>query len=606
MAFDYDGDGDLDLVVSCPDTPYNGTYFFENAAPKDERNAKPVFKKAKRLGRGYGNTMVTSYRGKSVVTRPGHVVWNPQVDVCGAATPVKGLPPNVHPNKVRGNTWRFVDWDGNGQEDLLIGVGDWTDYGWANAYDAHGSWTNGPLRGLLYLCRHVKGEGPDAEYASAEKVLLADGTPLEVFGNPMPMAADWDGDGDLDLICGSFIDDFTFFENVGTRAAPKFAAGRKLKGTDGAKLTMDLAMITPSAVDWDGDGKLDIICGDEDGRVAFLRNTGRLADGMPVFENPYYFRQEADCVKFGALSTPFACDWDGDGDWDIVAGNSAGYIAFIENLSGAGVAKPRWTEPKLFSAGGQTIRIQAGENGSIQGPCERKWGYTVLSVADWDGDGQLDLVCNSIFGDVIWYRNPGGKGALDLEPARSIEVEWDGAQPALAWGWRKPQGKALLTQWRTSPVAIDWDKDGLTDLVMLDQEGYLSLFRRARGTDGRLVLQSPRRVFADGKGNLYRFSDKTAGASGRRKLCFVDWDCDGKLDIAINDRNAFLYKQLGLRPEGVWRFRNAWLMGEKRLQGHTSCPTWTDFDGDGLPELLVGAEDGFFYTLANPMAETRR
>ena len=111
-------------------------------------------------------------------------------------------------------------------------------------------------------------------------------------------------------------------------------------------------------------------------------------------------------------------------------------------------------------------------------------------------------------------------------------------------------------------------------------------------------------MFADGIGKLYRFSDKTAGASGRRKFCFVDWDGDGKLDIAVNDRNAFLYKQLGLRPEGVWRFRNAWQMGEKRLQGHTSCPTWTDFDGDGLPELLVGAEDGFFYTLANPMVET--
>ena len=110
MAFDYDGDGDLDLVVSCPDTPYNGTYFFENATPKGEKNAKPVFKKAKRLGKGYGNTVVTSYRGKPVVTRPGYAVWDPQAGICGEATPVKGLPPNVHPNKVRGNTWRFVDW----------------------------------------------------------------------------------------------------------------------------------------------------------------------------------------------------------------------------------------------------------------------------------------------------------------------------------------------------------------------------------------------------------------------------------------------------------------------------------------------------------------
>ena len=369
MAFDYDGDGDLDLVVSCPDTPYNGTYFFENTTPKGEKNAKPVFKRGMRQGKGYGNTVVTSYRGKPVVTRPGYAVWNPQADICGEAVPVKGLPTNVHPNKVRGNTWRFVDWDGDGQEDILVGVGDWTDYGWANAYDAHGSWTNGPLRGLLYVCRHVKGEGPDAEYAPAEQVRvvnlgLTNGAPLEVYGNPMPMAADWDGDGDLDLICGSFMDDFTFFENVGTRAAPRFAAGRKLTAADGKKLAMDLQMITPSAVDWDGDGRLDIICGDEDGRVAFIRNTGRLEKGMPVFEKPYYFRQEADCVKFGALSTPFACDWDGDGDWDVIAGNSAGYLAFIENLSGAGVAKPRWAEPKLLSAGGE-VGLHGADGGGL-------------------------------------------------------------------------------------------------------------------------------------------------------------------------------------------------------------------------------------------------
>ena len=52
-------------------------------------------------------------------------------------------------------------------------------------------------------------------------------------------------------------------------------------------------------------------------------------------------------------------------------------------------------------------------------------------------------------------------------------------------------------------MAIDWDRDGLTDLVMLDQEGYLCLFRRARAADGRLVLQAPRRLFADGKGGIH-------------------------------------------------------------------------------------------------------
>ena len=30
LPMDYDQDGDHDLVVSCPDKPYNGVYFFEN------------------------------------------------------------------------------------------------------------------------------------------------------------------------------------------------------------------------------------------------------------------------------------------------------------------------------------------------------------------------------------------------------------------------------------------------------------------------------------------------------------------------------------------------------------------------------------------------
>ena len=63
------------------------------------------------------------------------------------------------------------------------------------------------------------------------------------------------------------------------------------------------------------------------------------------------------------------------------------------------------------------IRIQAGPNGSIQGPCEAKWGYTTLTVADWDGDGLPDLVVNSIWGKVHWYRNVGTRKAPRLAAA---------------------------------------------------------------------------------------------------------------------------------------------------------------------------------------------
>jgi hypothetical protein len=135
----------------------------------------------------------------------------------------------------------------------------------------------------------------------------------------------------------------------------------------------------------------------------------------------------------------------------------------------------------------------AGPNGSIQGPAEAKWGYTTLSVADWDGDGLPDLIVNSIWGKVVWFKNIGTRTAPKLAAAQPIEVEWDGPQPRSRGAGCGPNGKALLTQWRTTPVAVDWNKDGLMDLVMLDQEGYLAFFERAK-RDGKLVLLPPKRV----------------------------------------------------------------------------------------------------------------
>ena len=99
-----------------------------------------------------------------------------------------------------------------------------------------------------------------------------------------------------------------------------------------------------------------------------------------------------------------SADWDADGDEDLICGNTAGYIELIENLDGRSAAA-MGTRRSGSQADGQTIRIQAGPNGSIQGPCEAKWGYTTLSVADWNHDGRLDIVANSIWGKVVWFEN---------------------------------------------------------------------------------------------------------------------------------------------------------------------------------------------------------
>ena len=112
----------------------------------------------------------------------------------------------------------------------------------------------------------------------------------------------------------------------------------------------------------------------------------------------------------------------------------------------------------------------------------------------------------------------------------------------------RPESKALLTQWRTTPVTVDWNKDGLVDLVMLDQEGYLAFFERAV-RDGRRILLHPKRVFCDEKEAPLQFNKKPGGGSGRRKLCVVDWNGDGKLDILINSKNAELWQQTEAKRE---------------------------------------------------------
>jgi len=625
LPMDVDGDGKYELVVNCPDKPSNGVYVLKADADTAKRPL-PVFKPGVRISKGMQNVELSwGADGKPRVLSPG--VEYPDFARTGLESGKKlPIPSNVHPNKVRANMWKYADYDGDGRTDVIIGIGDWSDYGWDNAYNAKGVWIKGPLRGFVYVVRN-EGSNEQPKYGRPAKVIAA-GKELEVFGWPSPNFADFDGDGDLDLLCGEFLDGFTYFENIGSRTEPSYAAGRRLtlppeittgarasawKATAEAKklpgspraLTMDLEMITPVAFDWNKDGKLDLVVGDEDGRVAFIENTGKFtADHTPLFLPPKYFKQQADDIKFGALATPVGFDWDGDGDVDIISGNTAGYVAFFENLSGSGVAKPKFAAPKLLQADGKTLRIMAGQNGSIQGPAEAKWGYTTQTVADWDGDGLPDLIVNSILGKVVWYRNVGTRKEPKLAAATPIEVEWEGAQPALAWGWMKPQGKALLTQWRTTPVAVDWNKDGLTDLVMLDQEGYLAYFERAK-VDGKLVLLSPRRAFCDEQGKPLQLSKGTAGRSGRRKLCVTDWDGDGKADFLLNSSSANFLRQVGTK-DGKWLFKDEGPLVKQNIEGHDVSPTTVDFDADGIPDFLGGAEDGKFYFLRNPRSTGAR
>ena len=617
VPYDLNGDGHPALLVASGGLPGNGTYYFENTGRKDPDTGQDVFKAPLKLGKG-GNDITPSYLPDGSLRVLGPGVEYPDFTRTGTDSPV---PLTIKPSSfykptgnLRGNQWSYVDYRGTGDLSLVVGFYDYSDYGWDGAYDRNGRWTNGPLHGYVYRFDPTDAGGatgtPETIYAAPER-MTADGRDIDVYGLPSPVFADFRGNGKLDLICGEFVDGFTYFENIGTREEPRYTTGRRLRYQN-EPLTMHLCMIVVVAYDWNRDGRMDLVVGQEDGRVAWLENTGEIVGGAPEFKPPQFFRQLAHNVKFGTISVPVAYDWDGDGLTDLLVGNTAGEVGFIKNLGGEPM---KWAPPVLLEAEGEPIRIMAGYNLSIQGPCESKFGYSNPGVGDWDGDGLPDLLVNTIIGKIVWFKNIGTRTQPRLAAGQSVEVAWEGTAPKPSWNWWDPEPGELVVQWRCSPYVIDLDEDGTVDLVAPDHEGYLAFYRQVE-RNGKRVLLPGERIFRttdisayDGSnrpqnatGGLLRMNSRSIGASGRRTFVFTDWDGDGKLDLLVNSLNADFLRNVSTKP-GEWLFENQGPIDGFRVAGHNSAPTVGDWDGDGIPELLLGVEDGFFYYMKNPRAD---
>ncbi|QHI68915.1 FG-GAP repeat domain-containing protein [Tichowtungia aerotolerans] len=642
FPMDYDNDGDYDLVIGCGDKPYRGTYLFKN-------NGSGVMEKAVQLSSdAHANMAHSETPNGTFITRPDKQKCKVWTDFTRAtSSPYKTIPFEQDFYSGRQSTWRFADYDGDGDTDLYFGADDWREYGWDDSFNEEGEWTAGRLHGFVYWSENT-GTDEAPKYSASQKI-----EPIDTYGYPQPCLVDWDGDGDLDFICGEFLDKITFFENIGTRTEPRYAEGRFLT-VNGETLHLELEMLLLSSVDWDHDGDPDLIVGKEDGRVVYIENIG----GGNIAE-PVYFRQQADRVKSGALVTPDCIDWDQDGDLDIVTGNTAGFVEFIENLGGL-APDTKWAEPVRLKADGKTIRVMAGENGSIQGPAEAKWGYTVVGTADWNQDGLPDLMLNSIIGKIIWYKNIGTPGNPVLTGPLDVDVKWPEGEtpPKPAWNWWNPEDSELAVEWRTRPDLVDIDEDGRIDLVTLDHEGYLAWYqRRADGmvnpgkrifkmapgedcvldnnaapmkfdvnkdgindltqktADGetlymarthtysgsrRNYVKSPTRSFeeetfpaGDNTGQLLRANGGWAGRSGRCKYRLTDWDGDGDLDLLVNSKSIDFLENIGSNTDFIFVSRGK-IVGDV-LAGHTTCPAVIDLTGEGIPDLLIGAEDGYFY-----------
>jgi len=160
------------------------------------------------------------------------------------------------------------------------------------------------------------------EECPTEKVAPGEaaGGDVHVCYGTRPFAVDYDGDGLLDLLVaqggGRKGEEIIFFKGIGSKSQPEFA---KPVGLDFLKKPEFKEVVkggpSPWVVDWDSDGKLDMLCGTHN-KVYFLKNTG--TNAKPEYDAP----EEIEMLDIeGGGFRVCATDWDEDGKLDLLVGN---------------------------------------------------------------------------------------------------------------------------------------------------------------------------------------------------------------------------------------------------------------------------------------------
>jgi hypothetical protein len=292
----------------------------------------------------------------------------------------------------------------------------------------------------------------------------------------------------------------------------------------------------------------------------------------------------------GTLVVPSVVDWNGDGQLDIVAGNSQGFLLFFENV--AENSQPRFAPPQRMAVAGELVHIQ-GHYGSVQGPGEARWGYTCPNVCDWNDDGLPDILMNDIRGMHSVYLNAGMKTRPRLASAKALYLD----------------DLDMHGTWRTRPGI--GSIDGQNVYITLDDDDQFHIYSQI---DAYNLKDGGKLRLDDGSPISANFLE--AGGRGRTKFECVDWDNDGNFDLVVGtprhgsvpvaDESGLPWSQdkagaavLLLHNEGsnkkpIFAYPKLmhYLGMPVHLGQHSCSPAAAYFDNE--PDLIVGTENGRF------------
>jgi subtilisin family serine protease len=266
---------------------------------------------------------------------------------------------------------------------------------------------------------------------------------IDIGSGSAPTFADFDNDGDLDLLVGRSDGGLSSFRrNADGSFTPMDGVGGNPANPFGS---IDIgSWSVPSFTDFDLNGTLDLVVGRNDGSLsAFRRNTDGSftpmdgAGGNPA--NPFLG------INVTAFSAPSFSDLDFDGDQDLVLGRTEGTIsAFRRNDDGSYTS--------MDGLDGNPANPFSGIDVGF---------YSTPNFADLDFDGDADLVVGGNAGTLPAFRRNAdgsytpmnGLSGNPANPFAGINVGYDSA-----------------------PVFADLSGDSIPDLVVGSGTGTLSLY----------------------------------------------------------------------------------------------------------------------------------
>ena len=491
---------------------------------------------------------------------------------------------------------RAVDWDSSGRPSLVIGsrVNDKRTHSQreqiflmlnAGTDAAAGGWS---FRSGPFPISGSRIGGPDNLIADWRTCNFTNGRAVSFD------VADVDGDGMQELLCchadrvlGPRIE---VWRNAGSPEEPELMLDGSLPWsrddmTFGFRFVDNAAFRGCLRASWYSDHGLHYFrqVGSDPWQPGSFQDTGRLLG-------------EGCKVKHVGMVKGDPIDPRGDGAFDLVCGNLAGYITLVRNLGTRDA--PAFAEPeRVTDADRVPVRVYReglmGDQNS-EGPC----GQLKPLVCDWDGDGRLDILVGNNSNRIVWLRG--------YDPA---ENRYD------AWLQLKVRGLHDPFGFRKGPAAADFDGDGRLELVAIDSNGRICTFAQGPGPNGSELLEPPVPLrFADGEvimngdiGKALADAEGVPFPSGLPgiwrepavTLAACDWTETGTLDlIASSNWHTFVIENVGSNAEP--RFDRPQPIRDERgtpvkVSQHESHVTAYDWDGDGTPDLIVGGESGGLY-----------